>query len=107
MLRHASGGPYLSPSPAWAGCTRLLGVNGDVRAFCLAGSSMMFPRQVTCQLCGREAIVVAWLPFATEADGAVPLNQRKLNELNCRIDCAQCGKRIQLVALVFPKWLVA
>jgi hypothetical protein len=58
----------------------------------------MFPESVDCNRCGRRAVVVAATPIYDDADKLRKSDGAdNANEYSCRVDCPQCGVRIQAV----------
>jgi hypothetical protein len=75
---------------------RLLRAIGLIVAF----YSGMYPTQIQCNHCGQSAPVINCVPIYADPDhtGKVDTAQRTL-EVSCKVDCPQCGNRIQVVKL--------
>ena len=57
----------------------------------------MFPRSVICDRCGAAAIVVAWVPTELIINKTTGANESQANVMKCRIQCEDCGTRIQAI----------
>ena len=55
----------------------------------------MFPRSLTCEVCGDTAIVRAYIPIYKEPPPSGQL-EPDLKAVTCTLDCAKCGVRNQV-----------
>ena len=57
----------------------------------------MVPELLNCSECGHASLVLSWSPIYDDAVELWKLDDSKTLLVSCKIDCAQCGPRIQNV----------
>jgi hypothetical protein len=57
----------------------------------------MVPELLNCSKCGHASLVLSWSPIYDDAVELGKLDDSKTLFVSCKIDCAQCGPRIQNV----------
>ena len=59
----------------------------------------MFPRLLTCEHCGKTAVVKAYLPIYKDGWMSPPAEEPILKAMTYILDCAECGVRNQIRAM--------